>query len=235
MAAVTVADISQEAIDEFWSQTEQISSRSHQKGLSYSMEGYVNDVVVETFGMKLQLQAKVYRSQCKREKPHLVAITIADNKIADQHCSCTAGEPGYCSHVIGLIHHVDRLRGKDHLSCTSQAQQWHRPRGKRIQSGQPITSVIVAKAKAKRKKKPVVCSYNPNRKESGVRAEVFEVIKNMTGAPISYLVSQTAVRVTVQGKELPIGCGLSYQVNNTLTVCTLHSIWRMVHIHIHIY
>ncbi|KAK0132332.1 hypothetical protein N1851_032809 [Merluccius polli] len=135
MAAVTVADISQEAIDEFWSQTEQISSRSHQKGLSYSMEGYVNDVIVETFGIKLQLQAKVYRSQCKREKPHLVAITIADNKIADQHCSCTAG----------------------------QAQQWHRPRGKRIQSGQPITSVIVAKAKAKRKKKPVVCSYNPNR------------------------------------------------------------------------
>lgn len=71
-----------------------------------------------------------------------------------------------------------------------------------------------------------------------MRADVYDVIKNMTGAPISYLVNQTAARVTVQGKELPIGCGLSYQVNNTLTVCTLHSIWRKdgsnIHIHINI-
>lgn len=65
-----------------------------------------------------------------------------------------------------------------------------------------------------------------------MRADVYDVIKNMTGAPISYLL---AARVTVQGKELPIGCGLSYQVNNTLTVCTLHSIWRKDGSNIHIY
>ncbi|KAL0984682.1 hypothetical protein UPYG_G00145190 [Umbra pygmaea] len=52
---------------------------------------------------------------------------------------------------------------------------------------------------------------NLSRKSPGMRADVYDVIKNMTGAPISYLVNQTAVRVTVQGKELPIGCGLSYQ------------------------
>lgn len=52
------------------------------------------------------------------------------------------------------------------------------------------------------------------RTESGVRAEIYEVIENMTGTPISYLVNQTSATVTVQGKEYPIRCGLSYQVNN---------------------
>ena len=79
MAGVTVGDISQEAIDDFWRQKDQISSRSHQKGLNYALEGYINLFNVEKVDKKLQLQAKMFRSQCKRDKPHLDAITISDN------------------------------------------------------------------------------------------------------------------------------------------------------------
>ena len=66
MAAVTVGDISQEAIDDFWRQKDYISSRSHQKGLNCALEGYINNFIVEKVDEKLQLQTKIYRSQCKR-------------------------------------------------------------------------------------------------------------------------------------------------------------------------
>ncbi len=38
--------------------------------------------------MKYSMEARVYRTQCKREKSH---ITIADDNMQDQHCSCIAG------------------------------------------------------------------------------------------------------------------------------------------------
>jgi len=47
MAAVTVGDISQEAIGDFWRQKDYISSRSHIKGLNYALEGYINNFIVE--------------------------------------------------------------------------------------------------------------------------------------------------------------------------------------------
>ena len=34
---------------------------------------------------KLKFEAKMYRSLCKREKPHLTVITIADKYIQYQH------------------------------------------------------------------------------------------------------------------------------------------------------
>ena len=58
MASVTVGDISQEAIDNFWRQKDYISSRSHQKGLNYALEGYINNFIVEKVDEKLQLQQK---------------------------------------------------------------------------------------------------------------------------------------------------------------------------------
>lgn len=91
MAGVTVGYISQKATDAFWREKDKISSRSRQKGLHYALEGYINNFTVEKVDEKFILQAKIYRSQLKREKPHLVYITILDNNIKDQHCSCTAG------------------------------------------------------------------------------------------------------------------------------------------------
>ncbi len=58
-------------------------------GLKYAMEEYIKDFKINIVGVNLE--ARVYRSQCKREKPHVTFVTIAVEKIPDQHCSCTAG------------------------------------------------------------------------------------------------------------------------------------------------
>ena len=92
MAGISVKTISQEALDDFWIQNDLISSRIIQKGLHYAMEGYVQNFKLDMVDDQLKLEARIYRSQCKREKPHLTLITIADNNIQDQHCSCTAGQ-----------------------------------------------------------------------------------------------------------------------------------------------
>ena len=92
MAAISVKTISQEALDNFWRQKNLISSRSLQKGLHYAMEGYVYNLKLDMVDNKLKFEAKMYRSLCKREKPHLTVITIADKYIQYQHCSCNAGK-----------------------------------------------------------------------------------------------------------------------------------------------
>ena len=92
MAAISVKMISQESLGNFCRQKDLISSRSLQKGLHYAMEGYVRNVKLDMMDDKLKLEARIYRSQCKREKPHLTVITIADNNIQDQSCSCIAGK-----------------------------------------------------------------------------------------------------------------------------------------------
>jgi len=40
------------------------------------LEGFINNFIVEKVDEKLLLQAEMYRSQCKRDKPHIVAITV---------------------------------------------------------------------------------------------------------------------------------------------------------------
>jgi len=60
----------------FRGQKDYISSRSHLKGLNYALEGYNNNFIVEKVDEKRQLQVKMSRSQCKRDKPHIVAITF---------------------------------------------------------------------------------------------------------------------------------------------------------------
>ncbi len=91
MTDVSVKTLSQDVFDKFWSQKDHLSSRSIQMGLKYAVEGYIKDFKINLVGNKINLEARVYRSQCKREKPHVMVVTIADDSIQDQHCSCTAG------------------------------------------------------------------------------------------------------------------------------------------------
>ena len=104
MAAISVKIISQEALGNFWRQKDLISSRSLQKGLHYAMEGYVQNVKLDMMDDKLKLEARIYRIYSKREKPHLTVITIADNNIPYQHCSCTAGKDYINLPSVNLTH-----------------------------------------------------------------------------------------------------------------------------------
>ena len=76
---------------------------------------------------------------------------------------------GRCSHVIGLIKSLQGLKlhnfshVPDQLSCTSLPQQWHIPRGDRIEPV-PINHVVVARPKETRKRKPTLCQIDLNKK-----------------------------------------------------------------------
>ncbi|MEQ2309338.1 hypothetical protein AMECASPLE_037641 [Ameca splendens] len=60
------------------------------------------------------------------------------------------------------MHTVDLCRARNaDISSTSQHQQWHKARGKKIY-GQPVSSVVVAKAKVNRKRKPIMSSFIHN-------------------------------------------------------------------------
>ncbi|KAK6291156.1 hypothetical protein J4Q44_G00384520 [Coregonus suidteri] len=92
--------------------------------------------------------------ECKREKPHQLTIEAEADEIKEQRCSCTARSTGYCSHVVGLIHTLDLWRAQDEMSTTSLPQQWHKPRGKKIDA-KPITAVVVEKENVSWKRRPV--------------------------------------------------------------------------------
>lgn len=72
---------------------------------------------------------------------------------------------GHCSHVIGLLKYLQGLKLHnistlpDQLSCTSVPQQWHVPRGEKIEPV-PLNHVVVAKPCETRKRKPVLCQVN---------------------------------------------------------------------------
>ncbi len=52
-------------------------------GLKYPIEGFIKDLKIIILG--IDLEVRVYRSQCKRKKPHVKVVTIADEKINTVH------------------------------------------------------------------------------------------------------------------------------------------------------
>ncbi|MED6256159.1 hypothetical protein ATANTOWER_020917 [Ataeniobius toweri] len=148
------------------------------------------------------------------------------------------------------MHTVDLCRARNaDISCTSQPRQWHKARGKKIY-GQPVSSVVVAKAKVNRKRKPIMSSFIHNkyvffsyshilqqhcqshcsecipvhcvtsktiltcecicyRKELGTG--VYNLLREMSDAPISYITDASAPEVKVGGWKYAVGCGLSHQ------------------------
>ncbi|CAL8269586.1 unnamed protein product [Gadus morhua 'NCC'] len=79
----------------------------------------------------------------KSEKPHDLYLTCNEHSLLDQLCSCTAGSPGFCSHIVGLMYTLDLCRARHNdISSTSQPQQWHKARPKSTASGNPSCPAI---------------------------------------------------------------------------------------------
>ena len=70
------------------------------------MQWRVQNLKLHMVGDELKLEARVYRSQGKKEKPHLMVIMFVDNNIQDQHCLCIAGED---SIHLPSIHELTKL------------------------------------------------------------------------------------------------------------------------------
>jgi len=84
------------------------------------------------------------------------------NYLAFVYCA-----PGYCSHIVGLIYTLELIKAQQSpaISCTSLPQQRHKPRGSKIKDV-PISSIVIAKARCERKRKPIDCCYRGSRYDS---------------------------------------------------------------------
>ena len=74
---------------------------------------------------------------------------------------------GTCAHAAALVYtiqHYKRLGLNEvpaELPCTSLPQQWHRPRGSKIEP-EPVSSMVFSKPKPTPRKKKPVYAKKPN-------------------------------------------------------------------------
>ncbi len=78
MTAISVKTLSQCVFDTFWTQ-----KYHHSNGTKISHRGIYKRFEIIILG--IDLEVRVYRSQCKRKKPHVKVVTIADEKINTVH------------------------------------------------------------------------------------------------------------------------------------------------------
>ncbi|XP_060589407.1 uncharacterized protein LOC132744663 [Ruditapes philippinarum] len=197
-----------------------LMERIIKRGLNYYLQGYVHQIKVHIDDKpKVKVVARCWRSMRKNEKPHTLHIEILKDIITESYCSCKVGLTGHCSHIIGLVKTLQGLKlhnisnVPDQLSCTSVPQQWHVPRGEKIEPV-PLNHVVVAKACETRKRKPVLCQVDTQYKLPEVTSNDIEQLKGAKGTPLEYLLSSKRPLVTTDLGQVQLGSFLSYQTRN---------------------
>lgn len=92
-------------------------------------------------------------------------------KLQTTSVNCMLSKCGSCAHVLAVVYQIESwmVQGLDDIpddvSCTSTEQQWHKPRGRKIEPT-AVSSMTFAKPStttASRKRKPVIPTYCDNR------------------------------------------------------------------------
>ncbi|KAL3891321.1 hypothetical protein ACJMK2_003583, partial [Sinanodonta woodiana] len=123
---------------------------------------------------------------------------------------------GHCSHVIGLIKSLQGLKlhnfttVPDQLSCTSIPQQWHVPRGSKIKAI-PLNHVVVARPTESRKRKPVVCQTDINKRVPKVDEKDMFHLSSLKETPLECRIATNIPKVSTPLGDVQIGSILSYQ------------------------
>src|SRR5664279_2692750 len=82
--------------------------------------------------------------------------------------SVTCSVSGSCAHVLAIVYQLEDwlIQGlhdiPDDISCTSTTQQWHKPRGSKIEPA-AVSNMVFAKPLQGRKRKPVIPTFCDNR------------------------------------------------------------------------
>ena len=113
------------------------------------------------------MKGKCYRSMSKSEKPHEMKMILefidSGSNIVFKRCSYKAGQ-GHCHHLSALVYAVlSSLKKSDDASaCTSKPQQWHVPRGAKIDP-QPWMQLTFSKPSVEKEstRGASLCLYDP--------------------------------------------------------------------------
>jgi len=92
----------------------------------------------------LHVAARCHHSYKKNESPHSLSCDIVmtddSSSACSCFCTCAIGQSGCCGHIIGLLFQLAQYTMLKFSnvpaveSCTSLLQQWHKPRGSKIEA-----------------------------------------------------------------------------------------------------
>ena len=112
------------------------------------------------------------------------------------------------------------------MTCTSMPQQWHKPRGFKIQS-QPVTSLIVAKPKKVRKREPVSTKVTKQRyctiNNLSISCLVNVKCEKATGAHYVSLRKENESCLAIRGQYVCIQCIPLENVQSGQIFLVIHS------------
>ncbi|XP_064615112.1 uncharacterized protein LOC135479239 [Liolophura sinensis] len=208
----------QEISTDYFGDANVLTKRAKERGYNFFVNGYVHALKVNSSSKNIvDISAKCYRSMRKSEQPHRIDMTIhtQERRITDSHCSCKAGITGLCSHAVSVVYtvgHYKRLGLKDipsQLACTSLPQQWHKPRGPKI-NAEPVAAIVFAKPRpTPRRKRPVCCS-TPTLRIPELKEDDIKKLKVDKSTPLSYLLQdelhteKTEYGIVQKGSMLPL-------------------------------
>lgn len=120
----------------------------------------------------LHVAARCHHSYKKNESPHSLSCDIVMTEDSSSACSCfctcAIGQSGCCGHIIGLLFQLAQYamlqftKVPSVISSTSLLQQWHKPRGSKIEAIRTDDMELASSAQGKEKARPVQTTlYNP--------------------------------------------------------------------------
>ena len=106
------------------------------RGLKFQEERYLSSDTVYTkvFSNSFMVKAKCRASMSTREIHDLeVSLDLTSGSVMVAHCTCKAGNSGYCNHVMCLLLELARYsleeldRVPEDAACTSMSRKWGIP------------------------------------------------------------------------------------------------------------
>ena len=156
--------LTQKCLEEFIKE-----KKSDQRAQAFFVEDYVHDLFITFHG--------------KSEKPHemkmILEFSDSGSNIVFKRCYCKAGQ-GHCHHLSALAYAVlsSMKKSDDASACTSKPQQWHVPRGAKIDP-QPWMQLTFSKPSVEKEsaRGASLCLYDPRslkRKDSEESKQIFQ-------------------------------------------------------------
>ena len=173
--------------------------------------------------MCLHFTARCHHSYKKNDTPHSlecdIVMTNDTSSACSCYCTCAIGNSGCCGHVIGLLFQLAqytmlKLRTvPDVVACTSLLQQWHKPRGAKIEAIRTDDMKLASSSQEKEKTRPVRTTlYNPIANCCTPSYDDFRHTLADTSPDCQWLtLSGTAELVQTKLGYVPKGSVLSYQ------------------------
>ena len=145
--------------------------KTSERGLQFKNERYLNADTIQTMQAKDLFKFKgVCHVSIKKEKRFVeVHLCRKSSKVISSHCSCPAGNSGYCNHIMAMLYEIADYSLHSfksvplELACTSNIRQWGVPGEKYCRKTPLIETIIQKRGKSRR----ITCTlYDPRRNKN---------------------------------------------------------------------